>query len=262
MKIYLKLALWVILCINQPILAQSVEKINEQAKEIVSNINLMSPGRPKTVPIDWDKVTITHQFHDINIRSYMETGILNIHQIKMASPGSGYYPESRLNLELNLADLESGFGGDKHIENLLLPKYAFMMAENGVNSAAIQLPDEGSYGSIIMVLNDDVKQRATYTTGDYLGDHETNIKNVRGRFNEAEGILPLADTSKHPNYEVQIWGHLSFHDAKEFLVTDDTPLSVIDELKEVGLPIYKISADLKQTSNYATLDKTIIFEGD
>lgn len=156
-------------------------------------------------------------FKEKNLESIIERGFLNTFQVPKAMEA---YRRAR-------AKLDDGFLGyhlDKSFppENSgeVHPKSAFLSLNAG-GPESHPFAAEGSsakgvglgYGNIIAVLNNDVKDRTTFTMGDSTAAHSKRmVRTLRFKSPVALKMIP------HQDYiEAQVWGPVAVTDVQHFL---------------------------------------------
>lgn len=202
-------------------------------------------------------------FNDRNLDSILRNGFLNQHQI--AQTNGTMSPQFRAETEDEMLGLRveapREYGSPRtrseedrtRPQNRLRPKYAYF----GQQAAQPERSTFGRifphYGNIIAVMQNQVKDRTTFTSGDSLGTSDTsNTHSPRAQM----AIDPDKLKRVILTYmEAQVWGELGVNDVAYFIVncpslSDPGPLSqeIIDKLKATGKPVYSCREESSVTS--------------
>jgi hypothetical protein len=198
-------------------------------------------------------------FDDKYIDAINKNGFLNQHQV--ANSNGGHNPQLRANAEDKMLRvlLEPTYvdGGD-NIVNTIRPKYSYLgfKIKTYSNQTLYFTP---SYGNVVAVLNDEVKDRSTFTPDDSLGFGHNGEKNYTFEYRSRHPI----DDPPGAYWETQTWGTITTSDVQYFLIgcpgarrLND---SSVEKLKAIGLPIYQCQYSDEKIS----LDKgPLIYPGD
>lgn len=191
------------------------------------------PKRP--VIYDFNKQSrIVIAFNLKNLESIQEKCFLNQHQ---TGTSNAYLGKDRLIQENKMLGLKLTLSEK---EKELLPKYAYLFLDGAPESLEKDNAIVPDYGGVFAKINDRVKKRATFTSGDSLV--------IQAKPSDLMSFsYPLYKENQiKRNYtaywETQIWGSLCMEDVDYFLIgcTVAFPDDQIERLKKVtGKPVYR-----------------------
>jgi hypothetical protein len=180
----------------------------------------------------------------------LENGILNQHQTHTSSAALGGSERALAEDKFLGYHLESHYGEDKTgVANQIRPKYALLGLQAGIpNDTPIADTQTGpgyahNYGNIVVVFNNEVKDRTTFTMMDSL----KGVNSVAAKWDRVRTLRYKSDQSlagESGEYvEAQIWGKLDASDINHFLVNcprfAEVSPAAMKMLKASGKPVYK-----------------------
>ena len=204
---------------------------------------------------------IQMKINDVNFDSMAKSGFLNQHKIQSSS--GAYTPNTRGAVEDNLlhTTLEADYvTGIANPVNFIRPKYAFLAfpkdSDGQQHSNFLR-----QYGNVVLVFNEEIKDRSTFTAADSLdkdtdgnGDVDSGIVARTFFFRSKHQLKKVKDPAGGNYWETQIYGELQMSDVSYALVgcPGDTRLGSgsLDRLKKIGLPIYQCTF-VKDHSHFA-----------
>jgi hypothetical protein len=220
--------------------------VNDIGRAIVSRIKNqekkhLSTLEKKDVPFDLNNETdIILFFPSENFSSIQEQGFLNQHLTNTSRGVLNKY--KRMSVEDSYTGVSLGINQNAL---RLRPKSAFLNIRTKVDLHEKRIDPSMYYGNIGAVLKQEVRDRATWTSGDslniyhygqvYYHDFLTGLT-FRGSF-DRPGLPDESLDSCY--YEAQIYGDINFEDVDYFLVTDKNLASI---LKPTGKPVYLLQS--------------------
>lgn len=194
-----------------------------------------------------DDIEILSFFPEQYIDALIKKGQLNMHQTGQSRGLT--QREVRAKAENSMIGIKFE---EKHNENpksvlhYLRPKYGLV---NFPSPCGIRVNPNRLliYGQVIIVYNDDVKLRTTYSYGDSLFAFCHYLAGDLKQYQEPHSLLDFASPQKNETSDVryveaQIWGPIDLNDIKEFRVPDDRG-DLVDKLKTAGKPVYSYTRE-------------------
>lgn len=163
--------------------------------------------------------------------------ILNAHQ---TAQGATFNDDLKLRTKLEDALIGIELGNSEKSKRLR-PKYAYLQT-NGLENYP-RTTFNPNYGNIFARINDQIKQRATFTIGDSMDEGRSTLHTFRFK----DRIQLSVDFSRIPYWEAQVWGELKLQDVDYFLVNcPGFPSAAQKDIKtmlDAGLKLYFCSMD-------------------
>ncbi len=234
--------------IPQAILEQyDTDTIAESLVAWVKNDREKKEKKNATPIYDFKKQSrIVIAFNLKNLESIQEKCFLNQHQ---TGTSNAYLGKDRLIQENKMLGLTLG---TTEKEKEILPKYAYLFIDGSPMEKDNAIVTD--YGGVFAKINDRVKERSTFTSGDSLVIRAMPKDLMTFDYKlYKEGQIKRNYTAY---WEAQIWGSLCMDDVDYFLIgcTVKFPEDQIERLKKVtGKPVYRCIKKSEGWKTYSVL---------
>lgn len=230
------------------------EALMERKKQFM--LRWEDPNKYKDIdkfPTSSDDVELCCIFPEKYINSLLSNGQMNLHQVKHSrgvcdAPIRAHAEDFMVGIHL-----ENKYNEDptSHLQ-FLRPKYGFVnfLKPCGIKVNPFRLLQ---YGTVIIVYDDSVKRRSSYTFGDSLASYceawEITLHPLDPR--PLTMMRPPGDEEfANCRYvEAQIWGPVELKDIKEFRIPADRA-DLLAELNKSGKPVFSYDRSTMESHDY------------
>ena len=215
--------------------------------------------RAGEVPYDFQKESkIQLFFHSQSVAKILANGFLNLHQTGTSSAINDATVRQKTDTVFAAMKLEDPYDpAPKNPIHFLRTKSALLDLTRDADLGTLAANVDGTYGDIVAVMLDSIKDRATWTNVDSLSavgsDRILALDPTMAGLIQARPVSELwatqmgtfrAKTLHRPPvgsryYEAQIWGPVGFSEVDYFLVRPDTDAAVIASLKTRGHAVFE-----------------------
>ncbi len=230
------------------------EALMERKKQFM--LRWEDPSKYKDVgkfPSSSDEIELLCIFPEKYIDSLLSKGQLNLHQVKHSRGVCDAAVRAHAEDFMVGIHLENKYNEDPacHLQ-FLRPKYGFVnfLKPSGIKVNPYRLLQ---YGTVIIVYNDDVKRRSSYTFGDSLASYceawEITLHPLDPRPTTMLRPPGEDDFANCRYVEAQIWGPVELKDIKEFRIPADRS-DLLSLLSKSGKPVFSYDRNIMESNDY------------